>query len=193
MKIRFLRGWQSTPTGVKPACLKNRVHEAVNPDWPDADIARWVAREACAPRQPLPPRTHEAGVPRRFGVGTLLLITTLYALLFALLRAFHASPVTFFLIALFFTAIGLGQMLLFHGQRPRRASILVGAFFPAALAIPVWLARIALGTPYARFSMSRLLDGLFWETLAGAICGYLAGMLIAAVFLLFDKIVPKRK
>ena len=161
----------------------------MNPASPGDDIVRPETMGPCAPR----PRAHEAGVPRRFGVGTLLLITTLYALLFALLRALNAEPLAFFLIALFFTLVGLGQMLLFHGQRPRRASILVGACFPAAVFIPVWLARIALGATYARFPMSRLLEGLFWETLGGAVCGYLAGMLIAAVFLLFDKIAPKRK
>jgi hypothetical protein len=73
----------------------------------------------------------EAGAPRRFGVSVLLVITAMYAVLFGLLQAMGAPAPVFFFVALFFTAIGLGQMFLFKGKRPRRASVLVGAcFFP---------------------------------------------------------------
>jgi hypothetical protein len=59
---------------------------------------------------------HEAGVPNRFGVGTLLVISTMYAVLFAVWRFIQGSPVVLVLVTLFFSAIGLGQMLLYHGQ-----------------------------------------------------------------------------
>ena len=70
---------------------------------------------------------HEAGVPHRFGVGTLLLISTMYAVLFAVWRFIEGPPTVLVWVALFFFAVGLGQMLLFKGQRPRRASVIVGA------------------------------------------------------------------
>ena len=39
----------------------------------------------------------------------------------------RARPSVLVLVTLFFSAVGLGQMLLFKGQRPRRASVIVGA------------------------------------------------------------------
>ena len=38
MIILFLHGWQSTPGGVKPTCLKNAGHEVLNPALPDDDF-----------------------------------------------------------------------------------------------------------------------------------------------------------
>ena len=60
-----------------------------------------------------PAVTREVDVWYRFGIGTLLIITTMYAVLFAVLRAFRVSPLAFVVVALFFTAVGLGQKILF--------------------------------------------------------------------------------
>jgi hypothetical protein len=38
MKILFLHGWQSTPGGLKPTCLKDHGHEVLNPALPDDDF-----------------------------------------------------------------------------------------------------------------------------------------------------------
>ena len=38
MKILFLHGWQSTPGGIKPTCLKDHGHEVLNPALPDEDF-----------------------------------------------------------------------------------------------------------------------------------------------------------
>ena len=77
----------------------------------------------------------EAGVPRQFGVGMLLVVTAVYAVLFAILRASKAPPSSFVVVGLFPFLIGLGQMLLFKGQRPRRASMIVGA----CIAVVFWI------------------------------------------------------
>ena len=74
---------------------------------------------------------HEAGFPRRFGIGTLLVVTTMFGVLFAGLQALGCPPIVFFLALLFFTAVGLGQAFLFGGKHPRRASVIVGAVFVA--------------------------------------------------------------
>jgi hypothetical protein len=58
----------------------------------------------------------------------------MFAVLFAILRAFEASPLNYFGVGLFLFAVGLGQMLLFKGQRPRKASVVVGALGPEFLA-----------------------------------------------------------
>ncbi len=42
MKILFLHGWQSTPGGIKPTCLKDHGHEVLNPALPDDDFAAAV-------------------------------------------------------------------------------------------------------------------------------------------------------
>ena len=38
MKILFLHGWQSTPGGLKPTCLKDHGHTVLNPALPEDDF-----------------------------------------------------------------------------------------------------------------------------------------------------------
>jgi mitochondrial fission protein ELM1 len=50
MKILFLHGWQLTPGGIKPTCLKDHGHQVLHPALPDDDfdasiIARHERRE----------------------------------------------------------------------------------------------------------------------------------------------------
>ncbi|MHB8860905.1 MAG: hypothetical protein ACYC6N_00765, partial [Pirellulaceae bacterium] len=52
---------------------------------------------------------HEAGFPRRFSVGTLLAVTTMFGVLFAGLQALGCPPIVFCLAFLFVTVVGLGQ------------------------------------------------------------------------------------
>ncbi len=132
---------------------------------------------------------HEAGVPRRFGVGILLVITTMFAVLFAIMQMLRLPPLAFAGIAVFFGAVGLGQMLLFKGERPRRASVIVGAcFFPC----------LVFGTIDFESVGSRwvfpfdLCMGMFCSIPVGALYGYLAGVLIAGVFLVIDKLENRR-
>lgn len=127
-------------------------------------------------------RQHEAGVPRRFGVGILLVIATMYAVLFAIMRTLAFPPAAFVLIALFFTGVGLGQMLLFKGKRPRRASVIVGGILCPSL----FLAVAVIEGVVHRIPTVNLLHPDFWKilgycTITGTILGYLAGMLIAVV------------
>jgi hypothetical protein len=118
----------------------------------------------------------EYGVPRQFGLGTMLLIPTMYAILFAILHASRASPSDYIFVGLFFFAIGLGQMFLFKGRRPRRASVIVGPF----ITVPLWI----IGNPANTYT----LFNVFFGTIMGLIYGYVAGVLIAGVFLLAEKI-----
>jgi hypothetical protein len=84
-------------------------------------------------------RSSEAvGVPRQYGVGTLLLITAMYALLFGALKSLRSPPAAFAIVGVFPACIGLAQMLLFGGKRPREASIIAGSvFFVLASIIPL--------------------------------------------------------
>ena len=71
-------------------------------------------------RRPVEP----ARVPRRFGVGGMLLLVTLYGLVFSLLRVTEAHALACLFIAGFLAVIAVGQMLLFGGEKPRLASFL---------------------------------------------------------------------
>jgi hypothetical protein len=124
-------------------------------------------------------RSKEAGVPRQFGVGTGLLITTMFAVLFAVLRGLNIPPREFAYVALFFLGVGAGQAVLFHGRRPRWASIVMGIVM-----------TFALGVFDAIFDGDRsmLVEASFSPFCPGAIFGYLAGLLIAGVFLVRDRL-----
>jgi hypothetical protein len=132
---------------------------------------------------PEKPASRQAGVPRRFGVGTLLLITAMYAVLFSFLRLCDSPPEAFLLIAIFFTGVGLGQMLLFKGRNPRRASWLVGACLLPCMMVGVELYN-SFRPPGGHLSGPEPLPAFCCcSVISGAIYGYLAGLLIAGVFL----------
>jgi len=126
---------------------------------------------------------HEAGVPRRFGMGVLLVITAMYAVLFGVMRGIGANPITFVLVTLFFTAVGTGQMLLFRGRQPRWASMVAGAAACPLLYLGgIIYYRLAFGLR----TSPDICGGFTCGVIAGAIYGYLAGVLIAGVFLIAD-------
>lgn len=130
---------------------------------------------------------HEAGVPHRFGFGTLFLISTMYAVLFAFWRLIEWPPDVLVSVALFFFAVGLGQMLLFKGQRPRRASVMMGAcVFPCMVLAVAAYKRLAAGLTPA--FPDDIIIGLVCCISQGAVFGYVAGLLIAAHFLVIDKL-----
>ena len=60
-----------------------------------------------------------------------MLLMTLFAVLFSLLRSVGADLETFAIISTMVAALALGQILLFGGRYPRAASIWVGGcLFP---------------------------------------------------------------
>ncbi|MHB0960097.1 MAG: hypothetical protein ACYC0X_19820 [Pirellulaceae bacterium] len=136
---------------------------------------------------------HEAGFPRRFGVGTLLAVTTMFGVLFAGLQALGCPPIVFFLVILFVTVVGLGQALLFGGQHPRRASVIVGAlFFPSMIMLSMLYVRLA-GDRYAVTRLgSWVIPVLSSWCILGAMAGYVGGVLVASGFLLIDKVRRRR-
>ena len=94
-------------------------------------------------------------------------------------------------IALFFTVIGVVQAVLFKGRNPRRASIVTGAGLGFLLSVigvgyMVWWSHSIY--PTRLIGIVIFVVGLY--TFIGAIFGYLAGGLIAGVFLLLNKLQP---
>jgi hypothetical protein len=127
----------------------------------------------------------QSGVPRRFGVGAMMVITTMYAVLFATIQS--TPGIVFGFIAMFFTVVGVCQAVLFNGRDPRRASIVSG-MIAGSLILPLAMTmswQSFLGIPLFAVIILVIVYGLF-----GAPAGYLAGGLIAGVFLLFNKWQP---
>ena len=148
-------------------------HRLADPD----SLAKMLkaCEEMSAPNNPAIFR--KAGSRFRFGIGTLLVITTMYAMLFGILRALGATPWVFVMFALLFTAVGLGQRLLFKGQRPQKASIVAGACFFVVLYV---FSLVVFGAEYTYhpFVPFDPVEGAFF----GAIYGYVAGLLISGAF-----------
>ncbi len=147
------------------------------------------------------PPGNQTGVPRRFGVAVMLVVTTMYAVLFAAIRtwvvvATLGPPAPAIIAALFvvivgfFTIVGLSQAILFKGRNPRWASIITGTILGPPAAMGVMLLASAPGLNSVDKLLAGLICGLpLWLALGGCF-GYLAGGLIAGVFLLFNKVQP---
>lgn len=125
------------------------------------------------------------GVPRRFGVGGMLVIVTMFALLYGGLQWSGAPPPVFLAVAVFFAGMALAQMLLRGGHFPRAASVKMGAL--------LWPVEVFFWVLYEE----RNIPGGPGVGLAvvmaainvpiGAFLGYLGGCLVAGVVLLLDK------
>jgi MFS family permease len=154
-------------------------------------------RRPIRPAQPIrpagPPRK-QTGVPRRFGVGTLLVIVTMYAVLFTVLQ--KTDPAFFVLVVVFVTIIGLSQAILFKGHDPRLASMVtgmaLGTLLPIVTSVVVLVVAIIHGdvTEGLGAAVFTIFLGVPVGAGFGVVAGYLAGLLIAGVFLLFNKIQP---
>ncbi|HID76625.1 MAG TPA: hypothetical protein EYP56_11585 [Planctomycetaceae bacterium] len=138
-------------------------------------------------------RTPAVGVPRRFGTGILLLLVTMYAILFAVLELLGAPPWVFLSVAVFFTGVGMAQMLLFGGGYPRAASVWAGAILlPVELVAGLIYAAAAANVPPDDlcFSLSCVVP---FSIPLGAGFGYLAGGLTAGAFVLLQRYEQYRK
>ena len=104
-------------------------------------------------------RKGQVGVPRRFSIGTLMILVTAFAVLFSLLKVLHAPPTVFAGISIFFAWIAACQVLLFKGKNPRLASIVGGLVFGWGLSILAFLSlaniRINLGHRRSHISGTR--------------------------------------
>ncbi len=125
------------------------------------------------------------GVPRRFGVFIMMLMVTLYVVLFSLLKMLRASNLVFGLLALLFTGIGVGQAVLFGGRYPRAASIWIGSILVPIEACVFAMASAPSHAPPSETVVVLLAVFLFGIPL-GAVFGYLFGTLTAAGFYLVD-------
>jgi len=130
--------------------------------------------------EPRQPRSRIAWSLRQFGVGELLAVTALFAVLFGGLTALDAHPLFLVVAALFFAAVWIGQMLLFGGKNPRKASVLTGCVMTMFMSpvLVLWFADSG--------SRGGWLGILLWVVLSpalGAMFGYAAGALICGALM----------
>jgi hypothetical protein len=128
------------------------------------------------------PKNGTYSVPQRFGISAILALTTLFAFVFAGLRAFNAPTVLYLFFGTLAVTICLAQMV--FGQVPRLSSIASGA-----LLLPFWVFVIAIWEESAgggRNAIGWAVGLAPFTLIAGAILGYLAGTVMAGFFLLLD-------
>ncbi len=127
------------------------------------------------------------GVPRRFGVFILMLMVTMYAVLFSVLQTLRANPLVFVLLALLFTGIGIGQAVLFGGRYPRAASIGIGSILVPIEACVFAMCQKGFPSIFSDATAFLFLLAIFLFGMPlGAIFGYLFGTLTAGGFWLVD-------
>lgn len=151
-------------------------------------VSRWEGAAVRARRHPTAERlgTPAVGVPRRFGVGGMVVIVTMFGLLYGGLQWLQAPPVVFLGAAVFFAGLALGQMLFKGGRSPRAASVITGAIlWPAeVLLLALWLNGEAPRGP----PLDAALVILVINVPVGALLGYLGGCLVAGVVLVLDMV-----
>ena len=128
------------------------------------------------------PRPTVYSAPRRFDLATIFVVTSAYAILFGGLSALDAFPIVSFVIGGFVTFVGIGQAVLFRGEKPRSASMLVGVVLHAIIWIGAWVAFPRM------YPAALILFIAGYAVVGGVILGYCAGTLVGGVFLVADKL-----
>lgn len=114
-------------------------------------------------------------VPRRFGTGTLLLATTVFAVLFAILQYARARPEEMFFYTAFVGTVSVSQMV--FERSPRWASILAGGvYLPLSMVVIPAVRGRQVWRGVANVDVGELV-------VIGLCVGYIGGALIAGIFL----------
>jgi hypothetical protein len=129
-----------------------------------------------------PPNPPPVGMPRRFGIATLMILTAVFALLFGVLKMLAMPPEGFACITFFVVAIAVSQAVLFKGKDSRGASIYSGVVVFYLIMLVVYLTGDT-NTRYDVRDMVFSIRGALVTLVIGGILGYVVGTFIAAIFL----------
>jgi hypothetical protein len=125
------------------------------------------------------------GVPRQFSVGTMMVFMTFFAVIFSIMTMLGAESPIFTGVTVFFVGVGAGQMFLFRGRDPRKSSLLSGVVMGIVssilVAIMSWIMH-SEGKDDYQATVYCILFVIF-----GGPLGYLAGGLIAGIFLFRER------
>jgi len=121
-------------------------------------------------------------VPRRFGLFPVLVLTTIFAILFGALNYMRADPIVYLFVATEISAICLVQII--FGSAARSGSAVMGAIL-----LPFWMA-ISLASERHRIATLEMIVGGLFMVVLGALLGYCIGALAAGFFLAMDMLEP---
>lgn len=126
------------------------------------------------------------GMTRRFSVGTMMIIMTFYAILFSVMKMLGAGPSIFAGVTVFITGIGAGQMFAPAHISPRKVSFISGIVMGIVSSIVATIvASMLYGDNNSRDDFTGAFCGIF--SIFGGPLGYLAGGLIAGIFLFRER------
>jgi hypothetical protein len=124
-------------------------------------------------------------MPKRFSIAIMMAWMTLFAMAFSVLKCITAPPQIFGIVTILMLGIGLGQMWLFGGKKPRLASVLAGTVL-----LSVEVAALNLATGYFTREGSSIVLRIIFSIISIVICiplgaffGYLLGTLTAGIVL----------
>jgi hypothetical protein len=125
------------------------------------------------------------GAPRRFGIGTMLVVMGAASVLLAALVAWGVREVVVFHLVAFLALIACAQAILFRGSNPRRASIVAGAILCPVYAIGAAVI-FSSQTQNTRRIEEMFVFALIFSVM-GPLFGYLAGGVVGGIFLMMDR------
>jgi hypothetical protein len=128
------------------------------------------------------PSRPQVGMPRRFGIGTAMILTAMFAAVCSVLKLLDATPAVYVGVSVFVIGVVASQALLFKGKDPRHASIISGAIIFYAIWVVVSLTAHFGPRDYTRETTFSLSGALILLAIGGLL-GYVVGWLFAAVFL----------
>jgi hypothetical protein len=142
------------------------------------------------------PAHKDVGVTRRFSVGTFMIMMAFFGVLFAILKMLNVHPIIFADVAIFFAGIGAAQAIMFKGQDPRKASWIAGFVLGPIVGIGTILfanlfaSYLDISSYNNRLEQWTKVDIIGCGTvfiLFGGPFGYLAGCLVAGIFLVRER------
>ena len=127
------------------------------------------------------------GMPRKFSMAVMMMMVTLFAVMFSILRWLDASPIYYGIFGVLVFGVTMGQMVLFGGKYPRAASIWSGAVL-----LPLEIGAFNLFSNFINVyhnNFARLIITFFiiFFTVPVSAVRYLAGGLTAGVVLLLER------
>ena len=133
------------------------------------------------------------GVPRRFGVGSLLVVTAAFAILLGAMKSLQVDPIVMGLVAAFIAVVGAGQAVLFGGKAPRKASMVAGMLFPLVVGFLVFVYAVVARGRLSGFEFGEFFVNIVLLCVLGMPLGYVAGGLAAGVFLAIERVWGRSK
>ena len=124
------------------------------------------------------------GVPHRFSIGTMMILVTAFAVLFAVLKTLNVDPAAFAVISIFIGGIAACQSLLFKGKYPRSASVVGGIVILVLITLvgeAVW--HFSNPDAFTPRYLERILGEVVQAAFFGGPLGYIVGCFVASIFL----------